>query len=76
MATMEPEAEGAAMNRDVKEIYLALLHPSRAHYEAVRARVVAAIGYDQFRDLQATAFYEIGRSAAGARGRLRMRLAP
>jgi hypothetical protein len=47
------------MTPEVKEIYDALIGPSKAHYEALRERLVEKLGYDAFRDRQQAAIEEI-----------------
>jgi hypothetical protein len=54
------------MTPEVQEIFDALIHPSKAAYEALRKRVIDAVGYEAFRDRQCEAFNELGRMHANA----------
>ena len=47
------------MTPEVKELADALVQPSRAVYEQVRARVIGEVGYDAFRDRQREAFRHV-----------------
>lgn len=54
------------MTPEVKEIFDALVQPSKVVYEAVRERVIGAVGYEAFRDRQCEAFNELGDMQANA----------
>ena len=49
------------MTPEVRELYEALIHPSKTAYEKLRARLIEEIGYDAFRDRQKQAFEEMWR---------------